>query len=103
MDIASMHQLSSLARGRRGDLGLSQQQVADRAEVSRKWVSTFERGNISRVELALVLRLLEALNLSIDVSPTGAQPPAPNDAGGHPSEDDLDLDELVNQQVDSGL
>jgi transcriptional regulator with XRE-family HTH domain len=96
-----MHQLSSLVRGRRGDLGLSQEQVAARAGVSRKWVSTFERGNISRVELALVLRLLDALDLSVAVSPTNVQPPTPHDAGGHHSEDDLDLDELVNRQVDS--
>ena len=55
-------------RGERRALGLSQEQVAKRAGVSRKWLSVFERGKVN-VELGLVLRLLEALDLKFTVEP----------------------------------
>lgn len=54
------------ARGTRRALGLSQEHVAQLAGVSRKWLSEFERGKI-HVELGLVLRVLEALDLSFTI------------------------------------
>lgn len=53
-------------RGKRHALNLSQEQVAERAGVSRKWLSEFEQGKVN-VELGLVLRLLEALDLKFTV------------------------------------
>ena len=54
------------ARGKRRALELSQEQVAKRAGVSRKWLSEFELGKVE-VELGLVLRLLEVLDLEFTV------------------------------------
>ena len=53
-------------RGKRRVLGLSQEQVAKRAGVSRKWLSEFEQGKL-KVEFGLVLRLLESLDLQFYV------------------------------------
>lgn len=64
--IYSILDLSALARGRRQELGLSQQELADRADVSRQWISAFELGRPGS-ELRLILRLLEALELQFSV------------------------------------
>ena len=53
-------------RAKRRALALSQEQVSQRAGVSRKWLSEFERGKL-HVELGLVLRVLEALDLSFTI------------------------------------
>jgi y4mF family transcriptional regulator len=73
------------------DLGLNQADLAHRAGVSRKWVYEFEAGKPT-VEFGLVLRVLEELGLSLDVSPTG-------DAGAAPPSDGrtVDLDALLDQ------
>jgi HTH-type transcriptional regulator/antitoxin HipB len=66
MNVTEGWQLQALTRDRRLALGLSQEAVATRAEVSRKWVSEFERGKPS-ADLSLVLRLLVALGLQVEV------------------------------------
>jgi HTH-type transcriptional regulator/antitoxin HipB len=66
--IYSILDLSALTRGRRQELGLSQQELADRANVSRQWISAFELGRPGS-ELRLILRLLEALELRLSVDP----------------------------------
>ena len=73
MLINTVHQIQVQARGRRTDLGQSQEQVARRAGVSRKWLSDFERGATTAVELPLVLRLLAALDLELDIEIAGRQ------------------------------
>jgi HTH-type transcriptional regulator / antitoxin HipB len=67
-EINSILDLSSLARGRRQTLGLSQAELAARANVSRQWISAFESGRPGS-ELRLILRLLEALELRLSVDP----------------------------------
>ncbi len=67
-EINSILDLASLARGRRQALGLSQAELASRANVSRQWVSAFESGRPGS-ELRLILRLLEALELRLSVDP----------------------------------
>ena len=88
-EINSILDLSSLARGRRQALGLSQAELATRAHVYRQWVSAFESGRPGS-ELRLILRLLEALELRLSVDPLGdarGDRPAPSDA--------VDLDALL--------
>ena len=60
--INSIRDLAAVVRGRRQALGLTQQDLAARANVSRQWISAFERGRPGS-ELQLILRLLEALEL----------------------------------------
>ena len=67
-EIHSILDLSALVRGRRRTLGLSQEELADRANVSRQWISAFEQGRPGS-ELRLILRLLEALELRLSVDP----------------------------------
>jgi HTH-type transcriptional regulator/antitoxin HipB len=99
MQIRTPRQLQAAARARRRMLGLTQQAVADRAGLSRKWVSEFERGKAS-VELDPVLRLLDALDLWMNIdSPSGhTHPPTTEGPRSNRhivsanSVDDVDLD-----------
>ena len=67
MRVNSIHDLAATVRGRRVELGLSQAELATRARVSRDWVNYFEAGKPT-VELILVLQILEALDLTLDIS-----------------------------------
>jgi HTH-type transcriptional regulator/antitoxin HipB len=69
MKVNSALDLAATVRGRRQDLGLSQTNLAKLAGVSRVWISTLEGGKRS-VDFGLVLRLLGALELEIDISPS---------------------------------
>jgi HTH-type transcriptional regulator / antitoxin HipB len=89
MRIRTAHDLAALARGRRLDRGWSQAEIARRARVSRKWVSDFETGKDS-VDLAAVLRLLDALDIGLSSVESGSTgEPAPGDA--------IDLDDLLEE------
>jgi HTH-type transcriptional regulator / antitoxin HipB len=52
----------------RAEEGLSQQQLAERAFVSRKWLMDFERGK-STVEANKVLDVLQALGYELELQP----------------------------------
>ncbi len=65
--------LALAVRERRRDLGLSQQQLADRLGVSRQWVVALEAGH-PRAEIGLVLRALRSLSLRVVVEPVPAGP-----------------------------
>ncbi len=54
-------------------MGLSQAELAQRAGVSRKWVYEFEAGK-QHAELGYFLRVLDALDLQLDVSPRSNLP-----------------------------
>lgn len=58
--------LGALLRQRRRELGLNQQQLADRVGVSRLWLSQAEHGK-SSAELGLMLRALEAVGVELRV------------------------------------
>jgi HTH-type transcriptional regulator/antitoxin HipB len=83
-------ELGLLVRTRRHDLRLSQQDLANRAGVSRPWLVAVEAGH-PRAELGKLLALLGELGLTLDLSPTqGDEPPMP---GTQPR--GVDLDELL--------
>ena len=77
MEVRSVRDLQVAARSRRLELGLTQQELADKARVSRKWLVGFEGGSASAVELALVLRLFAALDVPVLLGDTPATEPAP--------------------------
>ena len=66
MRVHSIRDVAVAVRGRRKDLKLSQTELAERAGVSRKWIYEFEAGK-PRAEFGLVIRVLEALDLSLDL------------------------------------
>lgn len=82
-----------LSRDRRKSLGLSQQEVADRAGVSRKWVSEFELGKAGS-DFSFVLRLLAVLDLRLQVLPAGHL------VAGADTADDIDLDALLERYAE---
>jgi HTH-type transcriptional regulator/antitoxin HipB len=69
--VRSIGEAAAHVRGRRLQLRLSQDQLAQRAGVSRKWVYEFEAGK-PHAEFGLLLRVLDALDLQLDVSPRSA-------------------------------
>ncbi|MFK5634280.1 helix-turn-helix domain-containing protein [Ornithinimicrobium sp. LYQ103] len=66
-----MRDLGAAVRRARREAGLSQQALADRAGVSRQWLSRMEAGKGPSVELGKVLDVLAALGLAVDL---GAAP-----------------------------
>jgi HTH-type transcriptional regulator/antitoxin HipB len=88
--IISIRDLAAAARGRRQALGLSQADVARRANVSRQWVNEFESGKPA-AELALVIRLLDALELSLSIETREAE------GGRSPARGTIDLDALLDE------
>jgi HTH-type transcriptional regulator/antitoxin HipB len=87
MRIRSIRDVAASVRGRRQELGLSQAELARRAGVSRKWVYEFEAGKPA-AELGLVLRVLEPLGLTLEVTRL------PDDAA------DGELDRLLGRLAD---
>lgn len=66
MRVYTVRELGGLVRDRRERLGLTQQEVADRAAVTREWLVRFENGKAS-VPVNRVLDVLAALQLDLDV------------------------------------
>lgn len=63
-NVRSINSIRTRVLTRRHELGLTQTELAKRAGVSRKWISTFENGS-SRAELELVIRLIDTLGLDL--------------------------------------
>ncbi len=86
--------IAGLIRSRREALGLSQQALADRLTVSRKWVNEIEQGN-SNAKLGLVLRALNELGIDLfGQSATTAEPrstPEPVD--------EIDIDSIADMNL----
>ncbi|MCW2940351.1 MAG: transcriptional regulator [Actinomycetia bacterium] len=87
MRVASAVDLGGVVRARRKRLGWTQQELADRAGTSRQWMVALEGGK-GRAELGLVLKALNALGLTVDL--TAQDAPAPRPSGGS-----VDLDALL--------
>ncbi len=89
MKINSTRDLAATVRGRRRDLGLSQAELASRAQVSREWVNGFEAGKAT-VAFGLVIRVLDALGLGFDLVVRDGAPDAAS----------VDLDALLEEHRD---
>ncbi len=67
MKIRSARNLGAAVREARRQHGLTQQELAQRAGVSREWLGRLEQGH-ARLELQLVLNTLAAAGLVLEVS-----------------------------------
>jgi HTH-type transcriptional regulator/antitoxin HipB len=67
---------------------MSQAALAERTGVSRKWIYEFEAGKPT-AELGLLLRVLDALGLSLEL--------APDDGGAATGETTVDLDAVIDE------
>jgi HTH-type transcriptional regulator / antitoxin HipB len=89
--------IASLIKARRESLGLSQQALADRLTVSRKWVNEIEQGN-SNAKLGIVLRALNELGIDLyGQTSTAAERPAT-----HRPVDDIDIDAIADMGLPDG-
>lgn len=68
-------QVGAAVRGARRRAAMTQSELADRAGVSRRWIIMLEQGQASRAELGKILDTLDALGLSLKVTP--ADQPSP--------------------------
>jgi HTH-type transcriptional regulator/antitoxin HipB len=67
MRVRTIREIGLLVHSERKRQGLSQQAVAERVGCTRQWVAELEAGG-ERLEVALVLRTLNALGIRIDTS-----------------------------------
>ena len=93
MNLLSVLDARSLARARRLELHLTQDEIARRIGTSRQWVVGFENGD-GGTDLGLVLRLFAALGLALEAGP---RPATDNPAAGG-----IDLDAHLRQLAESG-
>lgn len=81
--------LGNVARQQRQDLGLSQEELARRADVTRQWLTRFETAK-GDAALSKVMRVLRELDLHLEITAKvsrGASPEA-NPAARVPTADD---------------
>jgi HTH-type transcriptional regulator/antitoxin HipB len=67
MRVRTIREIGLLVRTERQRQGLSLQAVAERVGCTRQWMAALEAGG-ERLEVALVLRTLNALGIRIDTS-----------------------------------
>lgn len=68
MKMRSITEVGGLIQQKRTDLGLTQAQVANRAHVSRDWIISIENGRRLTVDFERLLRTLDVLGLTIEIS-----------------------------------
>jgi HTH-type transcriptional regulator/antitoxin HipB len=66
MRVTTAQGIGLAIRQRRQELGLSQQTLADRVNVSRQWIVEVEQGK-PRAEIGLLLQTLDALALHVSI------------------------------------
>lgn len=88
MRVRTAGDVGALVRDARRRRGLTQDQLAGRAGVTRRWLSALESGKAS-VELGLVLATLDVLGVTLAAAES---PPAP---GGVATVGAVDLDEVL--------
>ena len=90
MRLTSITDIASLVRQARKDRGWTQVQLAEHSGVSRDWIIALEKGKPS-LEIALVLRTLKALHLTLNLESQDEQP-QPDDV--------IDIDDVINSAKD---
>jgi y4mF family transcriptional regulator len=87
--------LAGEVRARRAELGLTQTQLAELADVSRKWISDVERGKES-VQLKPLLQVCDVLGLPI----TLAEAPPRTRAARHAAADDDEINRRIRTRAE---
>jgi len=72
INVRSLRELGAAIRNHRRLAGLNQQQLADKAGVSRRWVSAVENAERDQMDVSAVLRTFEALGLVLSIGPDEA-------------------------------
>ena len=101
-NVRSLPRLARAVKTLRLERGLTQQQLADSADVSRKWVSTLEKGKVEGLEVVRLLRVLDALDaiLTIEAEPTPEPERFPEPSPKlEPTQDPASVFEEVQEQI----
>lgn len=69
----TVSQFGAAVREERTRAGLTQQELADRAHVSRRWLGMFENGKNLGAELSKVLTVVQALDRELAMLPSPAR------------------------------
>lgn len=83
MRLRTVADLGLYVRDQRRKLGLTQAELCASAQVSRRWLSDLEKWGKPTAEIGLVFKVLAALDLTLEASPTD---PGPRD---------FDLDDII--------
>ena len=83
--VTTARELGASLRAHRRRLGLTQEQVARRAQVTRQWLLRLEQGH-PKAELGLVLDVARALEVAVEFRPVPEQIPG-----------EVDLDQLMGE------
>ncbi|HET6300203.1 helix-turn-helix transcriptional regulator [Microbacterium sp.] len=67
MFVATARDWGNIVRDRRVELGMTQQELAERVGRARQWVVRFESGHAGSASIADLIRLLDALDLYVEV------------------------------------
>lgn len=109
MRVSTALDLAAAIKGRRKDLRLTQAALAKSAGVARSWLAMVEGGKTS-VDFGLILRVLDVLDLRIDVSPRssefrhiyqGAPDTSPRNVSDVVRGPQVDLDSLIDRHAKS--
>jgi transcriptional regulator with XRE-family HTH domain len=85
--IRTPHDLATLLKGRRLELGESQAQFAARIRKTQSWVSDFERSATPNIYIGTMLEVLALAGFDLDAASREAR----HDAGPEAEGDDADL------------
>ena len=75
--VGNITDLGGVIRGARLSAGLSQAELADDAKVGRQWLVGLELGDKASAPFDMVLRVLQALDLSVVLKPEPPSRPSP--------------------------
>lgn len=104
--VRSAREIGALVRAERDKAGLTQAQLADRAQVSRRWLIATESGEHPRAEVSRLLRVFDALGLAVTLTSNStpvstAVPVADADLANEDSEASLGRDVDLNAHLAS--
>lgn len=68
MFVNTSHDWGNLVRDRRNDLGMTQEELAERVGRARQWVVRFEAGHAGSANVDSLIRLLDVLDLYVEVN-----------------------------------
>ena len=70
MFISTPRDWGNIVRDRRAQLGMTQQQLAERVGRARQWVVRFESGHAGSASVDNLAKILDALDLNVEVNAT---------------------------------
>lgn len=74
MFVGTSRDWGNVVRDRRLELGMTQEQLAERVGRARQWIVRFESGHSGSASIDSLSRLLDVLELYVDVNPTDEDP-----------------------------